>query len=265
MFNGSLETFLRYYTIPNVDLNLFLFSLGLVILYGIVWLSPFLPPLLKNRWLWAVFFGSILITTLATAFVQFPLQRMASQPLIGGLNKQYGEVTTYIIAGIVIALITALVQQGAKLVPVCLYWWRKKAQFTPQSGLIIGAVAGAGFGLIEAFMRHNQILGIGLNQLMQSEGFIVILVFLERFFSVAFHVGTTAVAGWGLARGKGWQFYLIVAAIQFVFNYVSVLLSAKILNVVAAEIVLYLISMGVMAWALWLLWGKNKEKTQSGT
>jgi RsiW-degrading membrane proteinase PrsW (M82 family) len=205
------------------------------------------------------------ITTLAAAFIQFPLQRMASQTLIGGLNEQHGEATTYLIAGIVLALITALVQQGAKLVPVCLYWWRGKAQFTPQSGLIIGAVAGTGFGLIEAFMRHNQIFGIGLNQLMQNEGYIVILVFLERFFSVAFHAGTTAVAGWGLAKGKGWQFYLIVAGIQFAFNYISVLLSAKILNVMAVEIALYLISMGVMAWALWLRWGKNKEKIQSVT
>jgi len=69
-----------------------------------------------------------------------------------------------LLAGIPQILLSGLVQEASKLAPVLFYWWRNKKSFTPQFGLIAGAVSGAGFGVFEAIWVHNQILppaGVG--------------------------------------------------------------------------------------------------------
>lgn len=258
---SGFDMFKLFYTLPNVELNLFLLSTGLIILYGIIWLAPFLPPVLKNRWLWAVFFGSILIGTAAVSFIQIPLQLALDNPLTMLFSGAFNEVATICIVGIIMSLFSAFIQEGAKLVPVVLYWWRKKKDITPIFGLILGAIAGAALGMIETFLGQNQLMEIGLDNLLKNGLFFTVAIFLVRFFSIAFHIGTTAIAGYGLAKGKGWQFYLIICAFHFVFDYITVLLSAKIISFTLAEILLYIISILVIACALWLRWRKQKRKT----
>jgi RsiW-degrading membrane proteinase PrsW (M82 family) len=51
-------------------------------------------------------------------------------------------------------LISGLVQEAAKLLPVGFYWWRHNRNISPSFGLFIGAAAGAGFGV--SFQRLFQ-------------------------------------------------------------------------------------------------------------
>ncbi len=259
--NSGFGMFKLFYTLPNVELNLFLLSTGLIILYGIIWLAPFLPPILKNRWLWAVFFGSILIGTAAVSFIQVPLQLTLDGPLTRAFSGIFNEITIMCVVGIIMSLISALIQEGAKLTPVVLYWWRKKKDINPTFGLILGAVAGAALGMIETFLGQNQLLEIGLDNLLKNGMLFTVSIFLVRFFSIAFHTGATAIAGYGLASGKGWQFYLIICAVHLIYDYVTVLLSAKVISFALAEILLYFIAILVMAYALWLRWRKREQKT----
>ena len=58
-------------------------------------------------------------------------------------------------------LISGLVQEGAKIVPVAIYWWRNNFVIDYRLGLTIGAIAGAGFGIFEAQWIHNMTFGAG--------------------------------------------------------------------------------------------------------
>jgi len=49
----------------------------------------------------------------------------------------------------------------AKMVPVPVYWWRSGKNIDPKLGLVIGAVAGAGFGIFEGQWQHNVIFASG--------------------------------------------------------------------------------------------------------
>lgn len=257
MFEGSLETFLKYFLLPNVDLSFFLLSILFVLIYTAICLLPFRPPLHKNTGLWIVLVAGLILTPFCIAFIQMPIQRAISNA-ISGLASSLGNVTAYAISGIFIALIASFVQQGARLIPTWAYLVKTKTLTSPLNGLIVGAVAGAGFGIIDAFLGHNQIFQLGLNKLMQSGGGIIALVVFERFFTLAMCTATTAIAGYGIATGKGWQYYLIICGVQFIFNYIPFLISTKYLDLIAAETLMFLIAAGTMTFALWLRYKKTK-------
>jgi uncharacterized membrane protein YhfC len=80
---------------------------------------------------------------------------------------------------------------------------------------------------------------------------------LERFFSVAAHIAFSALAGYGLAKGRGWQFYLIASVLHGLLNYSVVLYQAGLLTVVPTEIYIAVLAVLVTAGALWLRWRKT--------
>jgi len=82
--------------------------------------------------------------------------------------------------------------------------------------------------------------------------------FWERFFAVAFHIAASALAGYGLAKGWGWQFYLLAAFLHAFLNYSVVLLQSGLLSVVEVEVFLAGWAVLVTAVALWLRWGKSE-------
>jgi RsiW-degrading membrane proteinase PrsW (M82 family) len=94
---------------------------------------------------------------------------------------------------------------------------------------------------------------------VQAGGFWALAGFWERFFTVAAHIAFSALAGYGLARGWGWQFYLIASALHAVLNYSVVLLQAGLLTVVHVEIYVAVLAVVVTAWALWLRWRKRAD------
>jgi RsiW-degrading membrane proteinase PrsW (M82 family) len=163
-----------------------------------------------------------------------------------------------LLAAIPQILLTGLVQEGAKLVPVVVYWWRSGKNIDPRLGLIIGAVAGAGFAIFEAQWAHNQIFASGWTwQAVQTYGFWALAGFWERFFTVAAHIAFSALAGYGLARGWGWQFYLMASVLHGLLNYGAVLWQAELLTDIHVEIYIAVLAVLVMAWALWLRWRRG--------
>jgi uncharacterized membrane protein YhfC len=84
--------------------------------------------------------------------------------------------------------------------------------------------------------------------------------FWERFFTVCLHIGASALAGYGLAKGKGWQFYLIAAGVHSLLNYGVLLFQKEIFTVNQVEIYVAVVAVLVTAWALWLRWRRGKEE-----
>ena len=163
-----------------------------------------------------------------------------------------------LLAGIPQILLSGLVQEGSKLVPVVVYWWRRGKNIDPKLGLAIGAVAGAGLGVFEAVWVHNTIFAsVNIWDALQAGEFMVLLGFWERFFVVAAHTASSGLAGYGLARGKGWQFYLIASGLHAVLNYSAVLLAAGVLTAVQLELYVAVFAVSLTAWALWLRWRKT--------
>jgi len=158
------------------------------------------------------------------------------------------------------------VQEGAKLVPVVVYWRGSGKNIDPKLGLAIGAVAGAGFAIFEAQYIHNVIFFYGWTwAAVQTGGFMALLGFWERFFTVAAHIAFSALAGYGLARGRGWQFYLIASGLHALLNYGSVLWQSGLLTDLYVEIYATVLAVAVTVWALWLRWRKGEATTEPET
>jgi len=249
--------FLSFFDDPSA------WGLGLAVVFGAVWLICYWPPLFKKAWLWAVLAGSAVLTLAAVAFIQIPLQFWTGRVL----SYFWGEevlLSWLLLAAIPQILFSGLVQEGSKLVPVVIYWWRKGRNISPKLGLAIGAVAGAGFGIFEAQWAHNAIFASGWSwDVVQTAGFGALIGFWERFFTVAFHVASCALAGWGLARGWGWQFYLIASVLHAFLNYSIVPLQLGLLTGMQMEIFVAVWALLVTGVALWLRWRKPAQPAES--
>ena len=236
-------------------------GIGLAIAFGAVWLAGYRPPLFKKPWLWAVLVSGAFLTLAAVCFIQIPLQAWTGLAL-GHFWSQEVLMRWILLAGIPQILLSGLVQEGSKLVPVVVYWWRSGKNIDPKLGLAIGAVAGAGFGIFEAQWAHNLIFASGWTwEAVQTGGFWALAGFWERFFGVAAHIAFSALAGYGLARGWGWKFYLIASVLHGLLNYSVVLLQAGLFTFVHLEIYVAVLAGLVTAWALWLRWKKRAATT----
>jgi RsiW-degrading membrane proteinase PrsW (M82 family) len=232
-------------------------GIGLAIAFGAVWLAAYRPPLFRKPWLWAVLVGSAFLTLAAVSFIQIPLQVWTGQALDHFWSQEV-LMNWILLAAIPQMLLGGLVQEGSKLVPVVVYWWRSGKNIDPKLGLAIGAVAGAGFGIFEAQTVFNGIFASGWTwAAVQAGGFTALLLFWDWFFTVACNIAFSALAGYGLARGWGWQFYLIASVLHAVLNYGVILLETGHLTDLHFEIYIAVLAALVTAWALWLRWRKR--------
>jgi RsiW-degrading membrane proteinase PrsW (M82 family) len=251
MIDYMVNTFVSFFQNPNA------LGIDLAIAFGAVWLASYWPPLFKKPWLWAVLASSAFLTLAAVSFIQLPLHVWAGQ----ALNHFWSEEVLarwILLAGIPQILLGGLVQEGSKLVPVVVYWRRSGKNIDPKLGLAIGAVAGAGFGIFEAQWALNDILASGVTwAAVQSGGFMALAGFWQSFFTVAAHIAFSALAGYGLAKGWGWQFYLIASVLHGLLNYSAVLWQAGLFTTIHAEIYIAVLAVLVTAWALWLRWRRR--------
>jgi len=251
MLEQMLAFFASWFANPSA------WGIGLGIIFGAVWLSCYWPPLFKKPWLWVILVSGAFLPLVAVTFVQIPLQVWTGQAL-GYFWSQETIMRWIFLAGIPQILFSGLTQEGAKLVPIVVYWWRKNMSLDPKLGLAIGAVVGAGFGTFEAVWAHNTIFASGWSwQMVQTEGILTLAGFWERFFAVAFHTAASALAGWGLAKGWGWQFYLVAAFLHALLNYSVALLQAGLFTIIYLEIYAAVVAVLVTAVVLWLRWRKE--------
>jgi len=250
MLEYMVAFFLSFFANPSA------WGIGLALIFGAVWFLSYWTPILKKPWAWAVLVGSAILSLAAACFIQVPLQALTGQAL-GAFWSQEILMSWLLLAGIPQILLSGLVQEGSKLVPVVIYWWRQGKNIDPKLGLAIGAVAGVGFGVFEAQWAHNTVFAAGWSwEMVQNTGYLALAPFWERFFVVAFHTASCALAGWGLAKGWGWQFYLIASFAHAFINYSAVLLQRGVLTGVQVEIFVAVWAVVVTGGALWLRWRK---------
>ncbi len=150
------------------------------------------------------------------------------------------------------------------MVPMVVWWLRQGRNIDPRLGLAIGAIAGAGLGVFEAVWAHNSIFAAGWTwEAVQTGGLVSLAGFWERFFAVSFHIAVSALAGYGLAKGWGWQFYLLASFLHAFNNYSVVLLQSGLFTIVHVEIFVAVWAVLVTAGALWLRWRKTAELAES--
>ncbi len=265
MLEQMLNFFTSWFYYPGILWNQVLLGIGLAVAFGAVWFAPYWTPILKKPWAWAVLASSAFLSWAAVSFIQIPLQVWTGQAL-NNFWSQEVLMSWLLLAAIPQILYSGLVQEGSKLVPVVIYWWRKDRNIDPKLGLAIGAVAGLGFGVFEAVWAHNTIFASGWSwEAVQTGGVVVLAGFWERFFAVAFHIASSALAGYGLAKGWGWQFYLLAAFLHAFLNYSVVLLQSGLITIIQVEIFAAVWAMLVTGGALWLRWRKQEELAMSET
>ena len=254
MLETMIGFFVSGFVYTNATPTVLLCGIGLGIVFSVFWLTGYWPPLFRRHWLWAVLAGGAFLSWVAIALVQIPLQALTGQAL-GYFWRQETLMRWLLLAGIPQILLSGLVQEGSKLVPVVIYWWRSGKVVNSREGLVIGAVSGAGLGTFEAVWVLNTAFASGWNwQIVSIAGILAFAPFWERFFTAAFHIGVSALAGYGWYKGSGWQFYLIAAFLHGALNYGVVLLTSGIMDAIRLEIYVAVIAVMVTAVALWLRW-----------
>ncbi|MFC2070832.1 PrsW family glutamic-type intramembrane protease [Chloroflexota bacterium] len=258
MLEYMTEFLISGFYFPALTWNQLLLGIGLGLLFGGIWFAAYWTPILKRPWAWWILVASAFLSWVAVAFVQLPLQIWVGQA-INHFWEQEVVMRWLLLIGIPQILLSGLVQEGSKLVPVVIFWWRHDRAISPKTGLVIGAVAGLGLGVFEAVWAHNQILASGWTwEAVQSGGLIMLAGFWERFFSVSVHIAMSALAGYGLAKGWGWQFYLLAALIHSITNYSIVLLQKGIFTIYHVEIYVAVIAVLITAAILWLRWRRTE-------
>ena len=264
----SMMDFLKsWFNYPGLEWKMGLVAAGLAVLFGVIWLLGYWPSIFKKIWFWPVMIGSAVLTLLAITFVQIPAQYYYNQVFLDKLAPQT-LMDWYLLAGFPLVLISGLVQEAAKSLPVAIWWWRGKRTFSPKMGLIIGAAAGAGFGIVETFWVHSQVFAAGwTTQVITQYGFDGILPFWERLFTIGFHTGASALVGYGLAKGKWWKYYLVAAVLHSLVNYSSIFTTyfiyvrgAAWLKLSYVEFYIAFVALAVMAVAMYLRWRKDREE-----
>jgi len=257
MLERIIDFFVSWFANPSA------LGTGLAVIFGAVWFTPYWTSILKKPWAWAVLVGSAILSLAAVSFIQIPLQVGVGQAL-NHFWSQEVLMNWIPLAGIPQVLLSGLVQEGSKLVPVVIYWWHKGKNIDPKLGLAIGAVAGLGLGVFEAAWVHNIIFASGWSwEAVETGGLVALAGFWERFFTVALHTAMSALAGYGLARGWGWQFYLIASFLHAFANYSAVLFQSGHITVIEVEIFAAVWAMLVTGGALWLRWRKPAVTAES--
>lgn len=237
LWQQAVDTFLSAFWYPGLNWTALLLAIGLGLAFGAIWLVAYRSPVDgRRRALLGVAVVSAIVTWTAIAFVQLPLDVW----LNGALTGIWGEavvVTWLLLAGVPAVLISGLVQEAAKLVPVIVYRSRNGDRFDPRMAFAVGAAAGAGFGIFEAIWVHSSMFAADPGwTTLQQHGLEALLPFSERFFAVGFHIAASAIAAYGLARGQVIRFYLAAACLHGALNYSVVLYGAGVLGGIAFEL-----------------------------
>jgi RsiW-degrading membrane proteinase PrsW (M82 family) len=259
MLSQMVEFFLSAFRFPGLSWIAILIAIVLGLFIGAIWLAAFWPPFRKAPGILLVGMASAFLTWAAIAFMQIPLQTWAGQVLTFFWN-QVTLLKWMLLAAIPQIFISGLVQEGAKLVPVIVYRWFAKHVPSPIHGLLAGALSGAGFGIFESIWVFNSLFAAGWTwQAVQLHGIYALLGFWERFFSVGFHISASAIAGFGLAKGRGLRFYLLASLLHGLVNYSLVLANKGILSALETEIYIAAISVLTALIALLIRWHKEKS------
>jgi hypothetical protein len=256
----EIKSFLEsWFNYSGIAWHLIILALAVALVFGGIWMAFYRQPRSSGAWPLGVMVFSAFFTVVAIAFVQLPLQYWVEE----GMLNIWSRLTLndwLLLAGLPTILIGGFVQEGAKMVPM-LAWWHGRRGLDPKMGLVIGAIAGFGFGVFEAFWVNAYVLGSGWDfDVIGQYGFVGIAPFFERFFTVGFHTAASALAGYGLAKGRGWQFFLIAGGAHSLLNYSTLLYQKGHFTITQVEIWIAVVAALATAAAVWLRYRKEEEE-----
>jgi RsiW-degrading membrane proteinase PrsW (M82 family) len=259
-FSELVEVLKSWFLYLDTSGDYIFYGIVIAFVFGAVWLLSHWPPLFKKPWLWAVLVGSAFLTLLVYVFIEIPL-RSGVQTIMENIWDVYTLSDWLLLSSIPFVLVIGLVQEGAKMVPMVFWWVKGNRNISPKMGLAVGALAGAGFGIFQAVWVNNNILPyLGLPWDAAQNGFEGIALYWQTFFTVGFHIAVSALAGYGLAKGKGYQFYLLAALLHAVIAYVTILEIQFNLTILQVEMYIAVIAVLVTAGALMLRWRKTDDE-----
>lgn len=237
-----MEHYSDYFADPSIT------GIALAFLFIAILMACYWPHFNKYPWLWAVLVFSAFFSTLCITYVLIPLIK-----LIDKIWPPEYLLSGQVAINILKLVIGGLVYEGAKFVSVLFVWWRLGKHIDAKFGIILGAVAGAGLALIEAQSIHNQLF----NYIATAETWVIISSLIINFFVVVVQISTTALAGYGLATGRGWQYFLLAVLFHIIFNIIALVSSY---NQILSLIVMAIWALLITAYMLRLRWKKDQSK-----
>jgi hypothetical protein len=224
----------------------------LAVLYTLPWLVILGRGQLRRWQTWATVVVAAVLFPISIAWVQAPLEQGLNLLLSRVLDT--AAMQRYLLAvGVPLMAVTGLVQESVKLLIAVAALRLLGVTRRPLAGLAVGAAAGAGYGGFEAFWVFNQVFATGLTwATVQLAGAGALLDFIERLFAVPFHIGATALAGYGYASGRPWRFLLLSIALHSAVNYSIILLQAGLVNVIGLDIWAAVLATATIGLAFWL-------------
>lgn len=241
-------------------------SAVLALIFAAPWLVLLAGRRLKSPWLWSILALGVLLFPVSIAWVQVPIQQ--------GLNALWvnlfpvATIQRYVLLfGIPSIVVAGLVQEVVKFLIGMAGLYLIKERKTLRAGIALGAAAGAGYGAMEAFWVFNQIFEAGFTLgTIQLSGTTALLGFIERFFTVMFHIGEASLSTYGYASGRPWRFLLLAIGLHSLTDYMTVPLRAGLISVGWVEIVIAVISVATISVDLWLRVRHNRTPAlDSGT
>jgi RsiW-degrading membrane proteinase PrsW (M82 family) len=258
----QMLAFIVSFFIPSTNIYGIILVWVVALVFGAIWLACYRPPLISRPWLWAVLAAGAILAPIAIAITAFPVR----SGILWVYNSIWSQETLSqwaLLASLPWIYIFGLVQEGFKLLPVVVFWWFNSRTIEPKLGLVAGAVSGAGFGILEAKWSLNYLLVSGWTWgQVQADGAVGLAGFWESFFVIGVHVASCALAGWGLAKGRGWQFYLLAAFVFLFPTYSYVLVGQAVVTGIQAEILIAVWALIATGVVLWLRERKSKVKSR---
>jgi hypothetical protein len=210
---------------------------GIYLLMAAIWLLFLGRDSYRLKWSYLLFILGGLAYPLIY-ITQAPLQESYATNV---LAPAMGAGESIIIPAVIPALLTGLIQETLKFIPLLLI-----ARFLrPNTAVLIslGAFIGAGFGWVEACHIIAPMF-----QARVLTGYALI----ERVFTIMFHVTMGAALGYGLGRRKIWQFWLAAVGLHAFANYLIVFVQLKMLTIKGINIILGLYDMALLAGMVYL-------------
>ena len=74
--------FVSGFVYPGILWNQVLLGIGLALLFGAIWFTPYWTSILKKPWAWAILAGSAIFSWAAVSFIQVLLQYLTNSLFI---------------------------------------------------------------------------------------------------------------------------------------------------------------------------------------
>jgi hypothetical protein len=240
----------------------------LAILLATPWFLLLVRKRIQVAWTWAVLLVAIVLFPLSIAYIQVPIQNAINSVFARNLSAEIIQKYVLLI-GIPVIIVSGLVQEVVKFLIAIVGQRLSGDEKTSRSGLAFGAASGAGYGGMEAFWVFNQIFASGITfATIQLFGVAALYGFIERIFTVMFHIGVAALSTYGYTTGRPWRYLLLAVFLHSLTNYFVLPLQAGLLSTEIVEGIIAAIAVATIGTALWLYYRAKSTAaiaTASGT